>query len=550
MGKEMKPSSLSSLLAYASLFLAVLLPGEAYPDGRLAVLVAATFVFFTSLMEGRIRRGYIVGGLAVFAGLLIHTTLFSVDLYRSLEFLTVLWSYYCLAGFFAHTGFPPLKPVAIVVVLLAVVVSGYGIYQYLWGFQELYSFVMSSTSGEIVKEQALTRIVDRRVFSTFALPGTLWGFLVVTLPFHAALWSQRKFWNGILLISSSLVLTTGFLTRSFGFLFGLLILTAAWLLIRHRRLLWNRFAAIAIVVAIIGITFYSVRREVIEGSNPVSLRFMNWVSAWSIFAANPAGTGLNTYGVMYSRHMLPGANETQYTHNTPLQLLSELGYPLLIAAACTLLLLVSRRRTAVPRTLSPWLLIALVVWLGHNLVDINVYFPSIGIFGAVLLGAIFWREQPTHRTSPALQVAIGAFSLALLVFSSFVMLSTELQNRAKAEFEENRLAEAAATLSSAKALMPINSSLHYEEGNVLLHLFHSRKDQTLLQGATAAFRTAIKLSPEKSGPYSGLGLCLASANQVDAALEEIFHAQQRYPDSTELQAIRRLLTKRRLGSAD
>ena len=34
-----------------------------------------------------------------------------------------------------------------------------------------------------------------------------------------------------------------------------------------------------------------------------------------------------------------------------------------------------------------------------------------------------------------------------------------------------------------------------------------------------------------------------------AALEQVFNAQQRYPDSTELQAIRRLLMKRRLADA-
>ena len=63
-----------------------------------------------------------------------------MDLYRSLEFVSVLWAYYCLFGFFLHAGFAPEKPLAVCMVISCAIVSGYGLYQYFWGFDQLYSY--------------------------------------------------------------------------------------------------------------------------------------------------------------------------------------------------------------------------------------------------------------------------------------------------------------------------------------------------------------------------------------------------------------------------
>src|SRR5205085_425434 len=174
----------------------------------------------------------------------------------------------------------------------------------------------------------------------------------------------------MLAVGVAMLLAAGFLTRSFGFLLGLFTLATAWLLLRHRRVMWNKLTGVLIILVIAGGAFYSARRGVIEIANPLSLRLKNWISAWTIFAANPMGTGLNTYGVVYSRYMLPASNETQYTHNTPLQLLSELGYPFLIAAVVLSLLALRAHRRGEFKSMSFVLKLALIVWVVHNLMDI------------------------------------------------------------------------------------------------------------------------------------------------------------------------------------
>jgi tetratricopeptide (TPR) repeat protein len=128
------------------------------------------------------------------------------------------------------------------------------------------------------------------------------------------------------------------------------------------------------------------------------------------------------------------------------------------------------------------------------------------------------------------------------------MVSAELQQRAQIEYDQNNLPTAALTLEQAKALMPWNSSLFHDSGDINLALYHRRHNIRDLEVATASFKRAIQLSPDKVGPHVGLGLCLSTASQVEDALDEILIAKRLQPDSSQVQAIARLLEKRLAAS--
>ena len=542
----MKPKTLIMALALGSLVFAILMPPEAYPSGKMAVIVCGTFAFLAALIERQVPSRYLVAGLTIFSLLLVHSLFLSVDSYRSLEFMTLLWAYYCLLGFFMYSGEGLLKPTAATIVGLSAIVSLYGLYQYFFGFDQLYQFIAYSGSNDVVKVPALDRVATRRVFSTLALPGTLWGFLVIALPFHAVLWRRNRVLDVLLTASAALLLTTGFLTRSFGFLVGLLIVVVGWLFLQHRRIVWNRLSIVLMLLAIVGGTFYSARQEFIESSNPLSLRFLNWVSAWHIFAANPAGTGLNTYGVAYPHYMLPGANETQYAHNTFLQFLSELGYPAVLAGVALLVFLAGRGRPNLSDKSTGYVFLALIAWLLHNAIDINVYFGSLGVVGAVTIGLLCSGNVIGH-IAPARSLLAGAavFTSAAVGFGALVFTSDELRHRAQIEYENNKTLVAIATLEQARAVMPFNSSVYHESGEILLDASQKLKDTKYLDRATESFRRAIELSPNKVGPHIGLGLCLSQAGNLDGAISELDIAHDLYPRSTYVQAITRLLEARK-----
>jgi len=555
----MKPKPIVCGLAFASLFFAILIPPEAYSDGKMAVLLCATFAFFISVTENAVDRRYLQGGLAAFFLLAVHSLLFSVDPYRSFELIATLWTYYCLAGFFLYAGFDPMIPLAISMVALSLIVSSYGLYQYLWGFDELESFIARSGSDASVTAPLLGRVTSHRVFSTLALPGTLWGFLVMAIPFHAALWDltrqlkkYRSVLAAVLVVSLAMLVAAGLLTRSFGFLAGLLVLALVWLFIHHRRMLWNKLTVVVIALFVAGVAFYLLRRGVIEGANPVVLRFANWISAWSIFSMHPLGTGLNTFGLMYPRYMLSGANETQFAHNTPLQLLSELGVFAIAAGVLVILLVVKNWSNAV-RTRNmerECIVIALAVWCLHNLIDIDFYFGSVGCVGAVLIGVLL-RNANTSVSVPnkPMVAGTGIVALAAVAFSGLVMFSTELQNRAKGEYESMKPEAAIATLMDARALMPLNSSLYQEAGQIQLELSQKRREPKYLAAAIGSFQRSIQLSPYRVDSHIGLGLCLSAGRDVAGGLKEIRIAQKLYPDYAYADAVVRLMEKNLASSA-
>jgi hypothetical protein len=531
-------------LALFAVFFAILMPPEAYPAGKMAVVVASTFAFLIALSERKIPYVYLLNGIAIFPMLLIHALWLSVDVYRSIEFMTVLWAYYCLLGFFIYASFDSIKPLAATIVALSIIVSVYGLYQYFWGFDELYDYVFYSGSNQVQRLPALDRIATKRVFSTLALPGTLWCFAVAAIPLHFVLWKRRPALDVVLIISALLLLAVGFLTRSFGFLAGLLVLTAAWLFLQHRRLIWNRASAVLLIAAIAGGLFYSARRTAIQDANPAVLRLKNWVSAWNIFTVNPFGTGLNTYGIVYPQYMQPNANETQYAHNTPLQILSELGYPSMLAAIAVILFLVQTTKYRTIDREKRYVLLALIVWLAHNLIDINVYFPSIGVFGVALIGVMFARPQAEFQPRRAMSVALAAMGIGMVAFAGMVLVSSELQHRAQIEYGNSKPYVAIETLEVSKKINPLNSSLFHDSGDILLDVYHKSKNPKYLEAATISFRRAVELSPWKVGPRIGLALSLASANEMGPALEQIHIARRLYPTSAQVAAIIRLMEER------
>jgi hypothetical protein len=536
------------LLAFAAIFFAILMPPEAYPTGQMVVVLSSTFVFLGALTERKIPYRFLIAGLTIFPLLFIHSLLVSVDLNRSLEFLTVLWSYYCLLGFFLYSSHDSVDLFAGAIVVLSLIVSGYGLYQYFYGFDQLYNFVSYSGSADVIKVPALETIATRRVFSTLALPGTLWGFLVIALPIHGILWRRHRLLDAALILSAVLLLATGLLTRSFGFVIGLFLLILGAALIQLRTMVWRHLGellAVIVILSTLGGAFYMARRQAIEQSNPVVLRAKNWLSAWSIFAANPLGTGLNTYGVVYPQFMQSDANETQYAHNTPLQLLSELGYPGLLAAIAFVLFVTHVTKSGIVVQGKRCLLLALMVWVVHNMIDIDIYFPSVGVVGIVLLGILFARPQKEHAQFPS-PVLAGFIVMAVcaLGFSGLVLVSGELQHRAQAEYENSKPAVALATLTTAQKFNPLNSSLFHDYGEIALDLHHKTKDQQYLERSTESFQRAIKLSPLKSGPHMGLGLCLSTANKMDDALQELWIAQQLFPSSDYVRSVARLLENR------
>ncbi len=541
----------AQLFVLGALIAVILAPPEAFGYGRMILILASSFAFLILVLKGEVPAGYLIAGFAGTAFLTWHSVWMSVDFYRSVEFLGLAWAYYCLFGSIVYSPYDSRPQTIAVLVVLAAGVSAFAVYQFFWGMEQMYSYVFYSGASDAVRVPVLDHLASARVYSRFALPGTLWGFLLLALPLHASLWKpSRPVVNLALVGSAGMLVVAAVLTRSYGAALGLLVLALGWMFIRSGSRRWRQVIVVLVLAGLLGGGIYSARPGTY---NPFSLRLQNWLSGWEIFASHPLGSGLNTYAVLYLQHRQPGANETQFAHNTPVQLLSELGI-FALCGALALCLYVTRHRkslfTAWGRR--PYLVLALLVWSVHNLIDINVYFASIGTVGIALLALLVWTPKPPGRSSSfspggvpmRLVWALGGIILIVIVSSAVIFVSGELLHRAGMELAELKTAEAAATLEGALRVNPWNSSILHEAGQVTLELYQKNRNPADLERAREHFSRAIGLSPNKVGPHVGLGLCLASAGQLDEALIEVEIAQSMHPDNRQATAIRRLIEAR------
>ncbi len=532
-------------LALTTLFFAVLMPPEAYPVGGTIVALSSTFSFLIALAERRVPEKYLLGGFVGFLVLLAHSLLFSVDIYRSFSFIVALWAYYCLVGFFMTADLIVHRWFAFVIVGLCLVVSSYGLYQHFWGIGAVSQEIVASGASEAMKRGMLDRLQTGRIFSTFALPGTLWGFLLASIPIHAALWRQNRALNALLSLSLVMALTAGILTHSFGFLLGLFAAATAWCMVRYGRIEFKKILAVLLTLVVAGAFFIAARQETLTEGNPIVLRFKNWVSAWNIFAVHPLGTGLNTFGIIYPQYKLPAANDTQFAHNTPLQLMSEIGWIAILTAMAGVVLVVRRKpdvRADLGRSTA---LVALIAWFVHNLLDINVYFPCIGTMGAILNGLTFsGGKRPPFTPSRMLTAGIWTVAMSCLIFSGLAVVAGELEHRARIEYETGKPLEAVKTLDLAIGVSPFNSDLRQASGEILLDQFQKTQNRSYLEQATQNYKKATELSPMKFDTHVGLALCLSAGNEIDSAIEEINVACNLFPSNTYVRAIARLIEQR------
>ncbi len=541
---------IARLIGLTALVAAVLAPPESFGSGRMILILSSTFAFLILALDGKIPSGFVLAGPATFAFLLCHSIWISQDFYRSLDFLPILWAYYCLLGVFLYSPKELTYWTTVTLVLLSATVSGYGIYEFVWRIDPsgLGEF---PNAAEIVGIPILGPSNNASISSVFTTAGSLWGFILTALPFHALVWKPgRPVLNTLLAINAVILFGVGVIARSSGFVVGLLVLVLGGLLIaRNGERRSQRIALAALLLAVLPAGIYA---SVSDDSDPFSARFQTWLTASEIFAARPFGSGLDTYAVAQLQHQQPGADLTEHARNAPFQLLAELGIFALISALGLVIFLVSRSGALFPSVKNQqYLLLALMAWIVHSVMETNIYFASVGTLGIAVIG--LWgssmRDSGTKTSLPSARLIriVSVVALVIVLWSGLVYVSGELLRRARAEAGNQELIRANRTLQMAARINRFDSSIFYEAGQVTLELYQDTQTDSYLHESTEFFRNAVKLSPNKVGPRFGLALCLSSSNQLEQALEELRRAQSIHPYGRHISSVRRLIESRLAG---
>ena len=470
-----------------------------------------------------------------------------------------------------------------VLLFLTIGIVLYGFYQYFFNFELIQKVVekLDYLSPE-QKERVLRRIFSGRIFSTFALPTTLAGYVVIVIPLNLAylainLRKARVFILYLVPLIFSLVALM--LTASFGGLVSLvggMVLT--FLVVFYERGSFRRFLlGLLIVMIILGVGLWAIGQfrgfhlwDLSAGENPIRLRLLNWQVGYNMGKDHwLKGVGLGNYGTLFPLYKIPGSQETQFAHNSLVQLFSEVGLPgvlLLLLAVVPVLwrVVIGVRRRYFQeshwekRWLPLGLLTSIFVFVLHNMIEINLYFPSLGLLGVFLLAlgarsGVWGRDY--RRSSWSLSERVKKLVLLLLVgvfifYGGWITRAYigqiyigEAQRLAKEGSQEAALKRASVAIRSD----PTNSAYYYFKGGLIMSVTPLLPQ---IDEAIAAYCKAIELNPFTPHLHYELSKLYLMREMPLKGFLEAKEAERLYPLSSKYRQFARQMEENLKGRED
>ena len=502
-----------------------------------------------------IRRVSFPLPLVIFFVLAIFYTFHSIDYAVSRDFLFYLITYLMIFFLVVQLASPrKARWIVFTVLMLGILTSLYGLYQYFWGFQEILGQINEAEFAYPfpLKEEVIGRLEGGRIFSTFLLPSHFAAFLGVTIPVAMIFALTNKGWLRYLFgLAAAVQVVALYLTKSFSGWLSLILAFGCFVFIylayikRMRvRYLISSLVGLVLVLASIfaGLSLQRPDNPLASiQNNPLVLRALNWGTTIEIIKDNPLiGKGLDTFGLIYPSFQRPGVNVVHHSHNTYLQLGVEMGIIGIVVflwfASWLLLRSVRIFKETKDKKLKVWLgflMIAGMAFFIHNALDFEFYLPSVTLPGfAVLALAIGAQKKDkvykiaAKKSRRLLCTTVGFIATIvaslLLLFHFYGQMHFQ---RAKSLLDSGPyFAEgAAAELKKAIRLDPRNSQYHHQYGVLLVQRL-SRQQEGI-----AEVQEAIRLSPQRHYYHFDLGMIYLVSGEKEKGLEEFKRASQLYP---------------------
>lgn len=459
-------------------------------------------------------------------------------------------------------------------VMISCLLSIDGLYQLIAGYQANFQYLdqhpeaFSETTRQLMRDWL--NATSGRIFSRFALPSQLAGYFLMILPLNLLLLIREKrvslkiCWGGIFLVNSVVFLYT----KSFGAWLVMLCLCMMGIygyLSQKRAISLRMLCKIGSGLLISGgILFYiigMIRGQFLwdfQGNNPLWYRFLNWKIALHIFQDHPfLGTGFFTFGHLYPQYMIPGANQSQYVHNSYLQFGVEFGMIGLIFAIwfgcswCFSLLkkLSEQFRSGQFDALAVSFFLGGTGFLLHNIIDFDVYVFPLGALGMVMLAltANLLIPQVESTAQPSQYATLKKIVTFLLVSSVLIGIyvadwryihGKAYKDEATAAVESRDYAAAATSLQGALAETPHFPEYLAFQGNIFL-------SQHQPDSAISQFQAAIQQTPDVPWFHAGLADAFLAKGNLAMAYVESRRAAELFPQkevyAQHAQQIRTLL---------
>ena len=318
------PESGVVLVVFSAPFMSAL-PRPSIITAFMVLYVAGCYIF--KLIRGKRTFHFeiIDGAVALFLLLTLLGGIFTVSVEVSLEYALIygcyLISYFLVVNLLRTNTW--VRRCVGAFISSSVIVSLVGIYQHLLG-----------TASTRWQDQQMFTGMGGRVISTFENPNVLAEYLIMTIPFAAALLFARRGWlsRGAMFAACGLGVGCLVFTMSRGAWLGFIAGMLVFLLICSRKtLVLLLLGSFAIPLLPLALPADIVRRFTSIGNmadSSTAYRVNIWKGSIDMirdFLWGGIGTGRGAFTVVYPSYTLAGIESAPHSHNLYLQITIELG---------------------------------------------------------------------------------------------------------------------------------------------------------------------------------------------------------------------------------
>jgi len=429
--------------------------------------------------------------------------------------------------------------IAVALALSATAVALHGVYQVLWGLDDLIARI---AGGIAVADQQLVleRAADGRAFAAFPTPAALGGFLALALPVTigtALGMTGRARWImlGLAAIQGMGLLSSASATAAAALLVALVLAAIVSRPAARRRVLAAVGVGAMLVVGVLLIRGAQVT-DVDAAGSPWRLRAANFRSAGEMIADHPwTGVGLGGFGEVYPQYRRPSDNETQHVHDLPLELCAELGLPAGILCSAIFFWVfftpLLRRRDDVP----PWARgasVGLAALAIQNLVDFTILLPSLLWLAAILRGLLAQPSRVERRSrGPVARLAALTAVIVAACLAGLSGVAWEARLNAKQDLAAGDIESAELESVRATRLAPWNpDGWLYRSELALARAAHDGVPERAVEGSTVeTIERAIALSPVRPAARIVRARLRALDGDLPGAYADAEQAARLYP---------------------
>ena len=450
-------------------------------------------------------------------------------------------------------------------VILAVIFSINGIYQYYIGYEKQLRLVNQTGlyQGEDAISQGIRHALkEKRVSSGFGNPNIFGAFLSICFPFFLYLFIRirRNYFRllisaGILLIFFTLILTRsrgGLLTFFFSGICFLTLYNFNSLRKNRKRIIKYGLivaGALAVIFLILMVTQGGAANKN-QDTEGFYQRFLNistireriyyFRTGWEMIKSNPLfGRGPGVYGLMYPRYITPGAGETKYAHNFIIQLWAELGIAglILFLSFAGYGLYISLKKMRTNPAIAP-LIAAAMAFLFNSMFEFTFYqgapYYDFCIFLAAAVGGSHYssdKKRKRYISGPDRYY----YHVLIIVLASFPFISGYLYQPLMGGAQTQFGHDAKTSDQLEAALFHYQKALKRQPDNPWYHhnLARAYWETGNPEKAEAELKKALELNPFSASLHEELSRLYEAMYRPGRSLEMQREAVRKYPLKAE-----------------